>query len=112
MSAFNEVNDWAHNQMTDDDIEESGFKQTSHFPEVIQRKMRNSGQRVQRLSHISEEIHPESTEVVQGDQYELAKTISVNPNIDKKLSELDKKTNNMEEKLSEIIVLLKKFSDK
>ena len=71
---------------------------------MIQRKIRNnSGQRVQRLSHISEDIS-ESTEVI-------AQTISA-PNFDKKLSELDKKTNNMEEKLSEIVLLLKKFSDK
>ena len=89
----------AHNAAshTDDDIEENGFKQNSHFPEVIQRKIRNnSGQRVQKLSHISES----------------AEVIAQTPNFDKKLSELDKKTNNMEEKLSEIVLLLKKFSDK
>ena len=95
--------------MTDDELEENGFRQTSHFPEVIQRKMRNSGQRIQRLSHIYEEI-PKSTEI-QDDQYGVAKTISL-PNVEKKLSELDKKTNKMEEKLSEIVALLKKFPDK
>ena len=68
---------------------------------MIQRKIRNnSGQRVQKLSHISEDIS------------ESAEVIAQTPNFDKKLSELDKKTNNMEEKLSEIVLLLKKFSDK